>query len=130
MIDTKIVELLRRGGYKGATLWTVKYRRRKLGVKKYLYGEIKKHRAWVREQAIKQYGKACELCAYTLTIDTHHIIPKYKGGQHSINNLMVICPNCHALVTRGLITLNNRKDIPEIKKDILKTLKSAYPNLG
>ena len=53
MKDEKIVKVLKRKGYKEATVWTVKYRRRKLGVKKYLYGEVKKHKAWIRAQAIK-----------------------------------------------------------------------------
>lgn len=124
MIDKDIVRALRKMGYKGATIWTVKYRRRKLGVKKYLYGDIKKHKAWVRAQAIKRYGKKCELCRYSLTIDTHHIIPKYQGGPHEIENLMIICPNCHALITRRIIKLQSRKEFPVARKKITELLAS------
>lgn len=126
MIDTEIVEILKKRGYKEATWWAVRYRRRKLGIKKYLYGEVRKHKAWIRTQAIKQYGKKCELCNYNMTIDTHHIIPKYKGGPHEIDNLMVICPNCHALITRGALVLKKRADIPRISKRVLKRIKSFY----
>lgn len=124
--DEELTGSLLKMGYQGATIWTVKYRRRKLGIKKYEYGEIKKHKAWIRAQAIKQYGKQCELCSYSKTIDTHHIIPKFAGGSHSIGNLIVICPNCHALITRGFLILRDRKDIPRVRQKIIKSLKRFY----
>ena len=126
MIDEEIVKELKARGFNEANVNNVKYRRRKLGIKKYLYGEIKKHKAWVRLQAIKKYGGECELCGYKMAIDTHHIIPKYKGGPHEIENLMIVCPNCHALITRGKLILNNRKDIPRAKKRIITSLKKLY----
>jgi len=120
LIDEKIAEKLKKKGFKEATQWIVRYRRRKLGIKKYLYGEIKKHKAWIRMQAIKKYGNKCELCGYILSVDTHHILPKNKGGLHEIENLMVLCPNCHALITRRYLNLKNRKDIPAIRKKLSK----------
>lgn len=122
MLDTEIAEELKRVGITGATEWTIKYRRRKLGIKKYLHGEIKKHKAWIRSQAIKQHGSSCELCGYGLSIDTHHIKPKNEGGLHEIENLMILCPNCHALITRKIFYLNSRKDIPKIQKKIKELL--------
>ncbi|RKY32062.1 MAG: hypothetical protein DRP74_03415 [Candidatus Omnitrophota bacterium] len=116
--------------FKGANQWLVRYRRRKLGVKKYLYGEIKKHKAWIRIQVIKNYGTKCELYRYKLTIDTHHILPKNKGGLHGIDNLMIVCPNCHALITRKYLTLKSRENIPEIRKKLVQLQKSSYPYLG
>ncbi|KKU49451.1 MAG: hypothetical protein UX71_C0018G0013 [Parcubacteria group bacterium GW2011_GWA1_47_10] len=128
MIDHEIANKLLELGYSGANAWNVRYRRRKLGIKKYLYGEVLKHKAWVRAQAIKSYGNKCELCDYTMAIDTHHIIPKYQGGPHKIDNLMVMCPNCHALVTRNYIKVSNRKDIPKIRLKIKGKLKTFYPS--
>lgn len=126
MIDKKIAKALTEKGIKEASVWNIKYRRRKLGIKKYLYGDIKKHKAWVRLQAIKKYGTACELCGYKLSIDTHHIIPKHKGGLHTIENLMVICPNCHALITRKLIELKDRLDIKKVSNKIKILLRQTY----
>ncbi len=123
MLDEEIVLELRKLGYKYATRWTVGYRRRKLGNRKYFRGEILKHKAWIRFQAIKKYGNKCELCGYKMAIDTHHIIPKYKGGVHEINNLMIVCPNCHALITRGHLSLKSRSDIPMVGNKIIKSLK-------
>jgi len=130
MIDKEISSILKKNGYKGADIWIVRYRRRKLGIKKYLYGEVKKHKAWIRLQAIKKYGNKCELCGYSTVVDTHHIIPKKIGGPHEINNLIILCPNCHALVTRKHFTLNGREDIPKIRKKVIRLLRSFYPNFG
>lgn len=130
MFDEQISWALRKRGIKEATISRVKYRRRKLGIKKYLYGEVKKHKAWIRIQAIKRYGEACELCTYNLAVDTHHIIPKHKGGPHEIDNLMVVCPNCHALITRRKIKLTARAKIPKIRRSILRSIKSFYSKLA
>jgi len=127
MIDEELVVALLTQGIKEVNVHRVKYRRRKLGIRKYLYGEIKKHRVWIRTQAIKRYGTKCELCGYGATIDTHHILPRHRGGPHEIENLMVICPNCHALITRRKIILEKRTDIPFVSKQIMKLLKKFYP---
>lgn len=124
MIDEEIVKLLKEKGYGTATVDVVKYRRRRLGIKKYLYGNIKKHKAWIRSQAIKQYGDRCELCGYELAVDTHHVIPKHKGGPHEVDNLMVVCPNCHALITRRKIFIESRQDIPKVRNQILEMIRS------
>lgn len=130
MLDKEIAKELRKIGFKGANQWTVRYRRRKLGIKKYLYGEVKKYKAWIRAQALKKYGDKCELCGYGFSLDTHHIIPKNKGGLHEIDNLMVLCPNCHALITRKHFILKSRRNIPRIRKKVIELLKSFYPNFG
>jgi len=130
MLDKEIVKELKNKGFKGANQWLVRYRRRKLGIKKYLYGEIKKYKAWIRIQAIKRYGNKCELCGYKLVVETHHILPKNKGGLHEINNLMVLCPNCHAVITRKYFSLKNRKDIPDLRRKLITLQKSSYPYFG
>jgi len=123
MIDKEIVKELKKKGFKKANRWVVRYRRRKLGIKKYLYGEIKKHKAWIRLQAIKEYGNKCELCGYKLVVESHHILPRKRGDLHEINNLMVLCPNCHALITRRYLNLKSRKDIPALQKKLFKLVK-------
>ena len=130
LIDKQIAILLKEKGFKDAAPWTIKYRRRKLGIKKYLYGEIKKHKTWVRTQAIKKYGSKCELCGFKLAVDTHHILSKKEGGLHAIENLIVLCPNCHALITRGHLTLTSRNDIASLKNKLTKLLKSRQPYFG
>lgn len=123
MKDDELVTILQKMGFRNANNWTVKYRRRNLGFKKYLHGDILKHRAWIRAQAIKRYGNSCELCSYSLTIDAHHIIPRYQGGPHEIENLMILCPNCHALVTRGKIIIKRRADITRLREFMKEKVK-------
>ncbi len=48
MIDDEVVKELKKMGFTGANNWTVKYRRRGLGLKKYMHGDVLKHKAWVR----------------------------------------------------------------------------------
>lgn len=130
MLDKDIAIYLKKQGFKEANQWIVRYRRRKLGIKKYSYGETKKHKVWIRNQAIKKYGNNCELCDYSLSIDTHHIEPKKNGGLHEIENLMILCPNCHALITRNILNLSNRQEIPKTKRNLLKLIRASQPNLG
>ena len=35
--------------------------------------------------------------------DTHRIIPGRKGGKYDLENVVPLCPNCHRLVTLGLL---------------------------
>ena len=130
MLDRDIVEHLRKQGFSGAELWTVRYRRRRLNIRKYASGEEKKHKAWVRQQALKKYGHRCELCGYHLLVETHHIVPKYQGGLHEVENLMIVCSNCHTLLTRKSVTLRRRSEIPRLRRRIRQLLRSVYPYLG
>ncbi|MBU4251636.1 MAG: HNH endonuclease [Candidatus Omnitrophica bacterium] len=75
-------------------------------------------------QAIKKYGNKCELCGYRLVVESHHILPRKEGGLHEINNLMVLCPNCHTLITKRYLNLNERKDIPDLQKKLIELQKS------
>ena len=36
----------------------------------------------------------CSICQ-TNTVDVYHIVPISKGGTNDLENLMVVCPNCH-----------------------------------
>lgn len=123
MIDANIANELCKMGY-SATAWNVRYRRRKLGVKKYMSGDVLKHKTWIRDQAIKKYGNKCELCDYGLALDAHHIIPRKLGGSGDIENLMVLCPNCHALITRKIFDLESRKDLELIREKVHQLLDS------
>lgn len=53
-----------------------------------------------RKRALRHYGKKCMLCGYDenpLALEVHH-----RDGNHnnpSIDNLMVVCANCHRIET-------------------------------
>lgn len=45
-------------------------------------------------------GYTCQHCGkkedpHNRTLQVHHIIPKSQGGDNSLTNLVLACPNCH-----------------------------------
>ncbi|GAG27104.1 unnamed protein product, partial [marine sediment metagenome] len=50
------------------------------------------------------YRCANPTCRGIITIDVHHIVSVKKGGGNKPNNLLALCPNCHALVHREKIS--------------------------
>lgn len=44
-------------------------------------------------------NKGCSICGWNeSTCDIHHIIQKKDGGNDNIENLIVVCPNCHRII--------------------------------
>jgi len=62
-----------------------------------------------RERALLQYGEQCENCGFddVRSIDVHHI--DENRDNNDIDNLIVLCCNCHALVSRGFAEIRNRE---------------------
>jgi len=63
-------------------------------------------------------GHKCEACGYQLImengnpyIEAAHIIPKYKGGEETLENILLLCPNHHKEFDLG-----NRENIQKIIK--------------
>jgi hypothetical protein len=55
----------------------------------------KTRHAWAKA-VVRHYGNACEKCGWDKArCDAHHRIPKALGGRHTIENGVVLCPNCH-----------------------------------
>jgi 5-methylcytosine-specific restriction endonuclease McrA len=65
---------------------------------------------------------SCQICGFTCEyrksngaqgwiIEVDHIVDKHNGGDERMNNLWVLCPNCHAKKTRGVLSIDmaNRK---------------------
>lgn len=46
-------------------------------------------------------------------IEVDHIVEKSQGGGENINNLLVLCPNCHAKKTYGVIKINSDYSIED-----------------
>lgn len=42
------------------------------------------------------YKCANPRCRYPITLDRHHLIPYANGGPNTADNLLALCPNCHA----------------------------------
>lgn len=48
-------------------------------------------------------GDKCQICAFpnTKILHVHHIIERSNGGTDNLDNLLLICPNCHATIHYG-----------------------------
>lgn len=44
----------------------------------------------------------CVWCG-TYLYERHHIVEWHLGGSHTVENLALLCPNCHTLIHRGFI---------------------------
>lgn len=72
----------------------------------------------VRDTAISRYvkqlnGNICQLCGCSLHLsdgtlysEAHHIQPLAKGGPDILENVICVCPNCHALLDFAAISLD------------------------
>lgn len=43
--------------------------------------------------------------------DVHHIIPACEGGKNEMNNLITLCPNCHRLAHRNLLSKDKLNEL-------------------
>lgn len=61
--------------------------------------------ASVRDEVLREAGYKCgsPACRHVLTIEIHHIVWVKDGGGDEASNLIALCPNCHALHTKGHI---------------------------
>jgi hypothetical protein len=49
-----------------------------------------------REKVIKKYGNQCSNCNNWARLHLHHVVPLSKGGSNKIENLTLLCENCHS----------------------------------
>lgn len=48
----------------------------------------------------------CSLCGWSeCNCDIHRIVSGKDGGKYIKSNIVVLCPNCHRLVHRGIVNL-------------------------
>ena len=79
-----------------------------------------------RRKCIKKYGCTCQVCGMNFEtiygelgkgfIHVHHIVPisEKKGKEYKIdpeNDLIPVCPNCHAMLHKGNLTVSELIDI-------------------
>jgi 5-methylcytosine-specific restriction protein A len=79
--------------------------------------KIRKESKAQKERIAKLEQHTCQVCGFNqeylgkngLTswiIHVDHIVDKSKGGGETIDNLWVLCPNCHAKKTYGVIVID------------------------
>lgn len=77
---------------------------RKLAEEKKRLGDQARARARARFKAMVGASLACEVCGWVprpplgrRAINAHHLTPTTAGGSDLADNLIPLCPNCHAL---------------------------------
>ncbi len=71
---------------------------------------LSKKITFIPESKLKQF---CYICEFKDSIERHHIISQSKQGSNKVENIIILCPNCHSLVHKGKISpkeLVNKKD--------------------
>ena len=64
----------------------------------------------ITDEIAKIWFKSCSVCGWDkMKCDLHHKIPKRLGGKTTIENLTVLCPNCHRLEHRKWNETNKDK---------------------
>ena len=96
------------------------------------YGEIKvrKENQIQKRRVAKIENYSCQVCGFKCQykrrngkqgwiIHVDHIVEKADGGNEKLNNLWVLCPNCHAKKTYGVIVIDlKEKKVFENGKEI------------
>jgi hypothetical protein len=51
---------------------------------------------------LKVNTNKCSRCGWEGACDKHRIVNGKDGGKYEIGNVIVVCPNCHRLIHKGL----------------------------
>ncbi|SDD85544.1 HNH endonuclease [Paenibacillus sp. UNCCL117] len=84
--------------------------------------KIRKESKAQKERIAKLEQHTCQVCGFyqeywskkgekSWIIHVDHIVDKAKGGGETIDNLWVLCPNCHAKKTYGVIVVDKDNKI-------------------
>lgn len=101
-----------------------------------------KHYRLYRE-IVSIYNSKCAICEWRLPnktpnniiykqggCDIHHIIAYKDNGSESIDNLILLCPNCHMLAEAGILTASElREHLRDKPYTGIEWLKDNYKHL-
>mgnify|MGYP000264007026 CR=1 FL=1 len=61
------------------------------------------------QECLKRYVGKCLLCDESRyeALECHRVVPGCDGGKYAHGNVVVLCGNCHALVTAGVVTVHS-----------------------
>jgi len=94
--------------------------------------KIPKH---VRRALFKKYDSKCFSCGSKDKLEIHHIVPICKGGTSELENLLLLCNNCHCVVsnrsgpkTKKYINYRLNPEFQGIRERILNKIKPLMIN--
>lgn len=59
--------------------------------------------SWLKIKVHQRDGIQCIICGYAKAVNVHHIESVRDGGEDMLENLITLCPNCHAEAHLDLI---------------------------
>ena len=68
---------------------------------------LKKMSQGIYSNIYELYDSKCAVCGFDEAVEVHHIIPKRLGGSDEPSNVIVLCPNHHALADRGMLKIKD-----------------------
>lgn len=75
----------------------------------------------------ERFGGKCIICGFDEVVEVHHIIPRRVGGDDSPENLILLCPNHHAMADRGMISVKGVPLMNSYKEDEIPLI-NHYPH--
>ena len=67
-----------------------------------------KNRVSERVHLVELLGNKCAVCnSYGGNLEVHHVIPLYKQGMDSAENLVLLCHKCHVMAHNGKQEIND-----------------------
>ncbi|MBI2144432.1 HNH endonuclease [Candidatus Woesearchaeota archaeon] len=58
----------------------------------------RKQYSGITKEVFDKLPKKCLICGFDKIFDVHHLVAKSKGGSHTLDNLIVLCPNHHKML--------------------------------
>lgn len=79
-----------------------------------------------RKYVYAREGYRCALCDSTKYIQVHHCVKRSEGGTDSVENLICLCADCHAMA-HGM-NLNDWQDVTQedIEQAVVEYLADYY----
>ena len=80
----------------------------------------------LRKAVYRRDGYRCALCDSTKYIQIHHCVPRGKGGTNSIQNLITLCSDCHAMAHGAAVVAWDDIDESAIAQAVIEYLADYY----
>ncbi len=82
-----------------------------------------------RREVLFEARHRCAVCCWQLPLEMAHIVPWHQTHDHSVDNLIALCPNCHAQADKehwGADQLRRYKDRPcALERNVLPPMSAT-----
>ena len=91
----------------------------------------------VKSAVLSRDNYTCQICGKTHTrLEVHHIILRSEGGSNRMDNLVVLCKDCHAKVhtgeldfTKKVKSFKHSSHMNIMRKRLVQSLKNEFSNV-